>query len=50
MMALLIYTEYDIRILSCQGFSEKNTLYLLYDKLKQIFDNLYCDWVLGREK
>ena len=39
----------DIRILSCQVFLEKNILSLLSDHLRQSFDDLYRDRILGRD-
>ena len=50
MMMLLNYTDTEIRILLCQGFSEKNILSLLSDQLRQIFDGLYWYCIMGREK
>ena len=50
MMTLLIYTDADIIILSGQGFSYKNTLSLLSDQLRHIFDNLYWARIMGRYK
>ena len=40
-MGLLIHTYTEVRILSCQGLSEKNILYFLSKQLRQIFNNLY---------
>ena len=48
-MTILMHTDADIIILVCQGFSEKNILSLQYDHLRQIFDDLYQDRILGRE-
>ena len=50
MMKLLIHIDAEIRILSCQGLSEGNILYLLADQIRQIFDNLYWGCIIGRDK
>ena len=49
-MGILIHTYSEVSILYCQGFSKKNILYLLSKKLRQMFENLYCAYVLGRDK
>ena len=49
MATLIIYTDTEISIMSCQGFSEKNILSLLSYLLSQFFDNLYWDRILGRD-
>ena len=50
MMTLLIHTDVEIRILLCQGFSDKNILSLLSYQLRQIFDDLYWVRIMGRDK
>ena len=50
MVTLLIHTDAEIRIILCQGFSEKNILSLLSDQLRQIFDDFYRDRIMGRKK
>ena len=47
MRILLIHMDAEIIIMSCQGFSEKNILSLLSDKLRQIFDDLCQARILG---
>ena len=49
-MKLLINIDKDIRILSRQGFSEKNIISFLSDQLRQLFDDLYWAHILGRYK
>ena len=50
MMMLLIHTNEDTSIILCQGFSEKTILSLLSDQLRHIFDNLYQDSIMRRNK
>ena len=40
----------EIRIMSCQGFSEKKILSLLSDQLRQMFDYLYWARIMGRDQ
>ena len=49
-VVLLIYMDAEISIILCQGFSEKNNFYLLSYHMRQIFYELYRDWILGRYK
>ena len=49
-MGLLINMYAEIRILLCQGFSEKNILSILSDQTRQIFDDLYLVSIMGRDK
>ena len=49
-MTILIYTDAEIIIILCQGFSDKNILSLLSDQLKHIFDDLYRDQMMMQYK
>ena len=50
MTVLLIHTDAEIGVMLCQGFSEKNTFFILSNQLRQIFDDLYRSHILGRDK
>ena len=47
MMTLLIYMDFEIRILSCQELLEKKNALFLSNQLSHIFDDLYQAPVLG---
>ena len=49
-MTLIIHTDAEISIMLCQGFSEENILSLLSNHMRHIFDDLYRDHILGRDK
>ena len=50
MMTLLIHTDVEISVLSCQGFSYNIIFSLLSDQLRHISDNLYQARIMGRDK
>ena len=50
MMKLLVHTDAEISIMSCQGLSDKSTLSLLSDQLMHIFDDFYRARIMGRGK